>query len=135
MAATTGPIDVPERKGDDYVVPVKAATKINLGSLVVWDAGFAAPGRVAVGLLVAGRAEETVDNTAGAAGVRSVRVRRGVFKYTNEATDLCAQANVGADGFMSDDQSIAKTNGGSTRSRAGRIVQVDSDGVWIDTRY
>ncbi|NJK45482.1 MAG: hypothetical protein HC933_15475 [Pleurocapsa sp. SU_196_0] len=43
MAASTGPIDTSERRGDDYKIPVKANAKINAGTLVVWDAGFAAP--------------------------------------------------------------------------------------------
>ena len=135
MPPTTGPIDTPERKGDDFVSPVAAARRINLGSLVVYDGGFIAPGRVALGLLVAGRAEETVDNTLGAAGARVVRIRRGVFKFLNEPTDAVNAAAVGSDGFIFDDQSIARTNGAGTRSRAGRIVQLDPDGVWIDTRY
>ena len=32
---------------------------------------------------------------------------------------------------MVDDQTVAKTNGGNTRSPAGIIDSVDADGVWI----
>jgi hypothetical protein len=31
-----------------------------------------------------------------------------------------------------DDQTVAKTNGSSTRSVAGIVRQVDSDGVWVE---
>ena len=138
MPPTTGPIDTPERVGNNYVVPVKAATKINAGSLVVWDAGFAAPGRTGAGLLVIGRAEEMSDNLLspqglpGVAGAKSVTVRRGVFKFANDLADPITQANVGANAFIVDDQTVCKTAAG--KSRAGQIVQLDADGVWVDTR-
>ena len=32
------------------------------------------------------------------------------------------------------DQTVAKTNGGNTRSRAGKVFDVDADGVWVDFR-
>jgi hypothetical protein len=115
---------------EDY--PVKASTLVYQGSLVVIDAGYLAPGRTATGLIAVGRAEERIDNSAGAAGAISGRVKRGVFKFGNSsAGDAIAQADVGADCYIVDDQTVAKTNGSSTRSRAGKIVAVDSDGVWV----
>ncbi|NJK43807.1 MAG: hypothetical protein HC933_05565 [Pleurocapsa sp. SU_196_0] len=128
-------MDTPERVGAEYVIPVKANTKIFFGTLVVLDGGFAAPGRTALNLIVMGRAEETVDNTGGAAGDKSIKVRRGVFKFNQDPGAVSTQANVGTDAFITDDQTIARTNGTNTKSRAGRIMQIDADGVWIDTRY
>jgi len=59
-------------------------------------------------------------------------VRPGVFKFANSANgDLIAQANVCADCYIVDDNTVALTDGGGTRSRAGKIVGVDSDGVWV----
>lgn len=130
MAALSAARNTPERQGDVIDLPVKAATTVHQGSLVVIDAGYAAPGRVATGLIAAGRAEEAA--TAVAAGSASVRVRRGTFKFGNSATtDLIAQADVGADCYIVDDQTVAKTNGTNTRSRAGKIMAVDADGVWV----
>lgn len=74
----------------------------------------------------------TESATAVSAGDARVRVKRGVFKFANSAAgDLIAQANVGADCYIADDQTVALTNGTNTRSRAGKIVAVDADGVWV----
>lgn len=130
MAALTAARNTPERQGDVSDFPVKAATTVHQGSLVVLDAGYAAPGRVATTLVAVGRAEESA--TAVSAGDARVRIRRGTFKFANStAGDLIAQADVGADCFIIDDQTVAKTNGTNTRSRAGKIEAVDADGVWV----
>jgi hypothetical protein len=132
MTALAAERNTKELVGDVLESPVKASTKIYQGSLAVIDAGYAAPGRTATGLVAAGRCELTADNSAGAAGAIKARIKQGVFKFGNSsAGDLIAQADVGADCYIVDDQTVAKTNGTSTRSRAGIIVAVDSDGVWV----
>lgn len=113
--------------------PVKGAKKIYKGSLVVLSGGYAEPGATATGLVAVGRAKETVDNSAGADGDLTVSVEEGVFKWANLGADAAAQANVGADVYVTDDQTVSKTDGSSTKSRAGILVQVDSDGVWVQT--
>lgn len=119
-----------ERVGDVQGFPVAAATTIFQGSLVALNAGYAAPGATATGRIAVGRAEETV--TAVVAGDAQVRVKRGTFKFANSsAGDLIGQADVGADCYIVDDQTVAKTNGTNTRSRAGKILGVDADGVWV----
>jgi hypothetical protein len=132
MAALTAARNTPERAGDILGFPVKAAVKPMLGGIAVLNGGYAAPGTTALNLIAIGRFEESVDNSAGANGEVSVRVAKGVFKFGNSsAGDLIAQANVGADCYIVDDQTVALTNGTNTRSRAGKIVAVDSDGVWV----
>ena len=128
------------RLGCDPIVtmlslPVKANTKIYAGSLVVVDAGYAAPGRTAVGLIAIGRAEETVDNTGGAAGDKRVNVRRGAFKYKNSAAgDAIAQADALKDVYIVDDETVAKTDGAGTRSVAGKVLLVEADGVTVEIK-
>jgi hypothetical protein len=61
-------------------VPVKAATKCIQGGIAVLDAGVAAPGRTATGLVAIGIFEDTADNSAGAVGAINARVRRGTFR-------------------------------------------------------
>lgn len=130
MAALTAPRNTPMRHGDIFAFPVKAATTVHQGSLVVLDAGYAAPGRTATALIAVGRAEHSA--TAVAAGDAVVEVRRGVFKFANSgSTDAIAQADVGADCYIVDDQTVAKTHATNTRSRAGKVVAVDGDGVWV----
>lgn len=137
MAALTAERPQTTRLGDAtrpplWKLPVKANTKIWAGSLIVVDAGYAAPGRTATGLIVAGRAEQTSDNTGGAAGAKIVEARRGVFKFNNSSSgDAIAQADVGKICYIVDDQTVALTDATGTRSRAGMIYQVESDGVLV----
>lgn len=132
MAALSAERNTKERAGEVLELPVKASTKCYQGGLAVIDAGYAAPGRTGTGLIAVGRYEQTFDNSAGAAGAIKARVKQGMFKFANSsAGDLIAQASVGADCYIVDDQTVALTNGTSTRSRAGKIVAVDSDGVWV----
>ena len=64
-----------------------------------------------------------------------MKVRRGCFRFANSASaDAIALADVGADCYIVDDQTVALTNGSSTRSVAGKIHDVDSSGVWVDMR-
>ncbi|HRQ57656.1 MAG TPA: hypothetical protein PLN31_09565 [Azoarcus taiwanensis] len=130
MAALTTYRNTPEKRGDVIDLLVKAATTVHQGSLVVVDAGYAAPGRTATGLVAAGRAEDSA--TAVGAGDAVVRVRRGTFRFGNSAAgDLIAQPDVGADCYIVDDQTVAKTHATNTRSRAGIVIAVDDDGVWV----
>lgn len=130
MAALTTPRNTKERIGEVFDFPVKAATTCHQGGLAVLDAGYAAPGRTAAGLIAIGLLQDSA--TAVSAGDATARVKRGVFKLANSsAGDLIAQADAGADCYIVDDQTVAKTNGGATRSRAGKIVAVDADGVWV----
>lgn len=113
--------------------PVKAGAKIFAGALVALDAtGYAVPGSTATTLKAVGRAEATVDNTGGASGDLNVKVRRGVLCFANSAAgDLIARAEVLGTAYIVDDQTVAKTNGGGTRSVAGTIRDVDAQGVWV----
>ena len=115
-------------------VEVAASTKIFKGALVVSNAtGFALGGTTATThVATLGRAEETVDNSAGSAGALRVKVRPGVYKFNNSAAaDAITRAEVGTVCYVVDDNTVAKTNGTSTRSVAGPVISVDSDGVWV----
>lgn len=112
---------------------VAAAVKIYQGSLVCLSAtGYATPGAVATTLVADGMALETVDNSAGAAGDKTVEVRKGTFQFKNSAAaDAITIAEIGDDCYVVDDQTVAKTNGTATRSVAGKIMDVDAQGVWV----
>lgn len=132
MAALSSARNTPERSGDVIAYPVKASVKAIQGGIAVLSAGYVAPGTTATGLIAVGRFEDTVDNSAGANGAVSAEVKRGTFKFGNSsAGDLIAQADVGADCYIVDDQTVAKTSATNTRSVAGKIIAVDADGVWV----
>lgn len=121
------------RNGDQMEPPVAANTRIYAGSIVAINAGgYAVPGSTATTLKAAGVAERRADNTGGAAGDMRVRVSRGVHQLGNSAsTDAIALTDIGADCYIVDDQTVAKTNGSNTRSVAGKVFDVDADGVWV----
>jgi hypothetical protein len=120
--------------GELIPVPVAANVKIYAGALVAANAtGYATPGATATTLTYLGRAEEMIDNTGGADGAKSVLVRRKrAFKFKNSGTDAVTQAELGKVCYIVDDETVAKTNGTSTRSAAGTVVGVESDGVWVE---
>lgn len=119
---------------DRLAIPVKANTRIWQGALVVFDAGFAAPARVATGLVAVGVAESTVDNLGGGGGALQVSIRRGAFIWANSsAIDQITQADCGKTAFIVDDNTVAKTDGGATRSAAGKILAVSPAGVTVET--
>ena len=121
---------VPARR----TVPVKAATKGYKGGMVGIDSsGNAMPAGLLAGgtVRVVGKAESSYDNSAGAAGDISVVASPGVYKFLNHGADLVTAADVGADCYVVDDQTVAKTSGTNTRAVAGKVQQVDSDGVRV----
>jgi hypothetical protein len=133
--ALTQERDTPERSGDFVVHPMAAAKKIYAGALVVLNAGYAAPGSTATGLVATGRAEETVDNTSGGHGDLSIKVRRGIFRYANSGGgDAIGRTEIGKTCYIVDDQTVAKTDGTGTRSAAGKVIDVESAGVWVEVR-
>lgn len=112
---------------------VAANVKIYQGALVALTAaGYLTPGAAATTLIADGVALDTVDNTGGAAGDKSVEVKKGVFQFKNSAAgDAITIAELGDDCYIVDDQTVAKTDGTGTRSKAGKIVDLDAQGVWV----
>ncbi len=133
MVALTADRNTPQAQGDLRRGPVAAAQKIFAGALVMRNAaGYLVKGSTATGLVGAGRAEEQVDNSAGAAGAKTLTFRPGLFRFANStSTDLITEADIGAACYAVDDQTVAKTNGTNTRSPAGTVEMVDDQGVWV----
>jgi hypothetical protein len=121
------------KDGELIAVPVAADAVIHAGALVAANAtGYAVPGETATTLTYLGRAEEAADATGYADGVATVQVRRGkAFKFKNSGTDPVTQASLGKTCYIVDDETVAATNGTGTRSAAGIVLGIDTDGVWI----
>lgn len=135
MTALTAARNTPRLEAGNRHYGLAAAVSIWQGSLVCLNAaGFAVKGATAATLTAAGRAEETVDNSLGAAGDRRIEVKPGTFRWANSAAaDLITIADRGRTAYVVDDQTVAKTDGGATRSAGGTIVEVDALGVWVQT--
>lgn len=133
MTALTADRNTPKKESKLLGFQVAANAKIFAGALVAANAtGFAVPGGVATTLTALGRAESYVDNTGGADGAKTVQVaRQESFKFVNHGADLVTQADIGKSCYIVDDQTVAKTNGGATRSVAGKVLAVEADGVWV----
>lgn len=135
MAALSADRSTPELLSPrERVLPVAASVKIYAGSIVCINAaGYATKGATATGLVAVGRAEEAVDNSTGAAGDKSVRAKRGIFRFTNSAGgDAIGRAEIGSTCYVVDDQTVAKTSAANTRSPAGKVYDVDGQGVWVE---
>lgn len=124
--------NTPLKQTDIVVIGVGAGVRIYAGAMIALNAtGFAIPGKTATGLTYAGRAEESVDNTAGADGAVSVKVHRNrAFKWANDGT--VTQASLLKPAYIVDDATVAAGDGTGTRSAAGLVVGIDSDGVWVE---
>lgn len=136
MTALTQDRNTRRRDGGLIEPPVAGGARIFTGALVAINAaGLAVPGATSTTLVGAGAALAPADNTLGAAGALRVRVDRRPARFANSAAaDAITLADLGKDCFIVDDQTVAKTNGAGTRSRAGKVYDVDADGVWVDFR-
>lgn len=115
--------------------PVKTGVTIYAGALVAVESatGYLLPVTAAAGLIVVGRAEKYVAAGASASGTYTCNVRPGCFKWVNKSTDALADTEIGTGCYGYDDQTVCKTGG--SKSPAGIVVKVDSDGVWVMTAF
>lgn len=136
MTALTQDRNTLRREGAQMEPPLAANARIFGGALVAINAaGYAVAGSTSASLTGAGVAERRADNTGGTAGAIRVRLSKLPHQFGNSAaTDAITLADLGKDCFIVDDQTVAKTDGTGTRSRAGRVFDVDADGVWVDFR-
>lgn len=133
MVALTKDRNTKQRMGDEREGAVAAAVTLFTGALLMRNAaGFILPGATAVGMVGIGRSETFINNAAGADGDAHARYMGGIYHFVNSAAaDEITTANIGDIGFIVDDQTVALTDGGGTRSPAGTIHDVDDRGVWI----
>lgn len=134
MSALTKDRNTLARDGKDWVFPVAANAVIFAGAIVAINAGgYAVPGATATTLKAVGVAQEAVDNTGGANGAISVKVRRGVFFFDRSNSEQYPErTDIGSDCYIIDDQTVGLTSGGGTRSIAGKIRDAGSAGVWVE---
>lgn len=134
MAALTAPRNTPAALGEVRTIPLAAGAKLLAGAMIqIAATGYAATASATIANVTIGRADETVDNTGGAAGDKSIKVRRGIFRYANSAAgDLIARTEIGKDCYVVDDQTVAKTNNAGARPVAGKVFGVDAQGVWVE---
>lgn len=133
MAALTKDRATPQSLGDFRNGPVAASATLFAGALLMRNAaGYLLAGATATGMVGVGRVEALVDNSGGADGDLNADYRPGYFRFGNSAAaDEITIADIGSLAYIVDDQTVAKTDGGSTRSPAGIVDNVDTQGVWV----
>lgn len=134
MTATT--TDRNTQYKDPYLVSVDLAAGVSVlaGTMAVINAdGFAQMAATADDLTYVGRFEESVDNSLGDDGDKSAQVRRKkLFQWANDAADPVTQVSLGQACYIVDNQTVAATDGTGTRSVAGTVLGIDSEGVWVE---
>jgi hypothetical protein len=132
MTALTTERLTKRRAGEQFEGPAAADAVIFSGALVCRNAaGDIVRGSTATGLKACGVATASVNNTGGSAGERSVPFMRGVFAFANDAADAITKADIENTCFITNDQTVCRTNGSNTKSAAGRIVDLNAEGVWV----
>ncbi|MBI5817457.1 MAG: hypothetical protein HZA88_00555 [Verrucomicrobia bacterium] len=133
MAATVD-FDSPKRTGDSVNRDVAASTEIFAGTIAAINAaGNAVPAADTAGLKVDGFASAHVDNSDGDAGDLNIDVERGIRRVNNSSTNAVTVAEINKVVYVEDDQTVNK-DGGTNHIAAGICVDLDDDGVWVDTR-
>ncbi|CNL92728.1 Uncharacterised protein [Yersinia frederiksenii] len=125
--------NTPWRDGELSPVPMAQAIEIFGGHIVSANAGgFAVMASAVASQVTLGVSDGYVDNRDGANGDADALVRRGkAWGFANFAGDAVTQADVGKDCYVADSQTVAKSDGEGARPVAGKVIIVDSDGVWV----
>jgi len=128
--ALTGDKNTKRREGRDRNIPVKVGETIYVGGLVCLDAnGEAVTAITATGLTAVGISKKQL--VVAVAG-DSVDVRTGIHCFKNSAAgDEITLSEIDTDCYIVDDETVAKTDGGATRSVCGKVFDVNSDGIWV----
>lgn len=127
--------DTQRRDGVLLSDPVAANAVIFAGALYAINAaGFAVPATAVAAQRTRGVAQSSVNNTGGGDGGKSVSGRRGAwFNFKNSAAaDEIKRLDIGADCYVVDDETVAKTSNTNARPKAGVIRDVDAAGVWVE---
>lgn len=137
MTALTADRNTPQRAITRRQFNALAATLYYGGALAMIDSnGRVRVGATATGMRGIGRVAQAVDNSAGANDAKTVDVDTGIFRWGNSASgDAIAKADIGSTCYIVDDQTVAKTDGSSSRSPAGQVVDVDAQGVWVQMGF
>ncbi|MBL9102157.1 MAG: hypothetical protein JNL82_14430 [Myxococcales bacterium] len=139
MTALSQSRRTPRLEGRRYRFPVAADVLIYSGAMVaITTSGYAKPAVTATSLRIIGIAsldpqEGYVDNTDGAAGDKNVVVYAGIYGFKNSAGgDEITAAELGQTVYAVDDQTVAKTSGGGTRSPAGAVRWIEDGLIYVD---
>lgn len=131
MTAATAGRNTKRRNADQVSHPVNIGATIYAGTLIalLTASGNAVPAGTAGAGAAVGVAEYTVTGD----GTQRVSARRDCFQFANSAAaDEIKRADIGATCFVVDDSTVAKTDNSAARKAAGKVIDVDAAGVWVE---
>lgn len=133
MAALSADKKSEYKEGVEASQPVDDGDIIYAGALAAYNAGgYLVPGSDTAALVFAGVSLDYANNSAGADGAVSARVRRkGVYKMAFSGS--ISQANVGNKVFLVDDQTVGLAATTTNDIFCGVIVEyIDSTYAYVD---
>jgi hypothetical protein len=134
MTALTAPRPIQQIPGILFSYPVKANAKIYQGAIVCLDStGYAVPASTATGLLAVGFARESQDATGLASGAIRIEVEEAIVGMSNSGGgDTITFTELGELVYLVDDQTVAKTSAGGTRSVAGIARMIEGGLIFVE---
>jgi hypothetical protein len=136
-AALTEAVNTPFRLGNATGI-LQASNVVYGGAIAAIDTttGTLVPATdTTSNMMVVGCIRQTSDNggisSANYKATRKVSASRGVFRWDNG--DSFTAADVGQVCYIEDDHTVQKAASATYDIPVGIIVEVDSDGVWVDT--
>ena len=129
--ATTEGRNTKRRNADKVSGLVNTAATLYAGTMVtrLTASGNLVPAGTASAGVAVGVAEDTVTGD----GVKTCEYSRGCYQFKNSASgDLIAAGDIGNTCYVVDNETVAKTDNSAARKAAGKIVDVDANGVWVE---
>lgn len=122
-------MSIAKRYGAKRAYPMAAATSLHVNTVAVLAAGLAIGLADAAGTEKCAGVVTFATNNPGVAGAVRVEVEAGEHKF---ATSDIVAADVGTSAYFVDDHTVSKSHDTNSRPIAGKIIQVDDDGVWVE---
>lgn len=119
------------RNADKVSGLVNTAATLYAGTMVtrLTASGNLVPAGTASAGVAVGVAEDTVTGD----GVKNCEYSRGCYQFKNSASgDLIAAGDIGNTCYVVDNETVAKTDNSAARKAAGKIIDVDANGVWVE---
>lgn len=134
MAALTASRAIQQKPGILFSYPVLANAVIFQGAIVViTSAGYAKPGVTGTGLTTVGIARDSVDNTGGGNGAKTIEVEEMIAGCLSAGGgDQIAFDDIGKFCYLVDDQTVGLTSATDTRSLAGIIRSLEGSLVFVE---
>jgi len=134
MTAATSDRDSARREAVNFAYPAKGGVEFFVGAMVAIDTAdsMAKPCTGAATQKVVGIAQRRLNTANVADGAQEIQVRRGCYRFANDAApNNYTAADIGAAAHALDDSTVSKAE--AAAATAGIVRDIDQNGdVWIE---